>query len=83
MQYKANCPVQIRLCVSGDNVRIMQNMEHSPEYHASETENRLSVSAIQSIEVAVHADVRQTVNLIRRSVSTVEEPLQVTKSQAV
>jgi hypothetical protein len=75
--------MQIRLCVSGDNVRIMQNMEHLPEHHASETENRLSVSAIQSIEVAVHADVRQTVNSIRRSVSTVEEPLQVTKSQAV
>ena len=83
MQYRANCPMQIRLAVSGHTVRVLQNMDHLPEYHATETEHRLSVSMIQSIQVAVHADVRQSVNSIRRNVSTEEEPLQATKSSAV
>jgi hypothetical protein len=38
---------------------------------------------IESIQVAVHADVRQTVNSIRRNVSVEEEPLAVSKEQAV
>ena len=38
---------------------------------------------IQSIEVAVHADVRQSVNSIRRNISTEEEPIQATKTAAV
>ena len=38
---------------------------------------------IHSIQIAVHADVRQSVNSIRRNVSTEEEPLNVTKSSAV
>ena len=83
MQYKANCPVQMKLVVSGHNVRVLQNFEHTTEHHATETEHRLTVSMIQSIQVAVHSDVRQSVNKIRRHISTEEEPCEVSKFQCV
>jgi hypothetical protein len=66
--------MQVRVVVSSNNVRVLQNIEHIVEHHATQTEHRLSVSMIQSIEVAVHADVRQSVNKIRRSISTEEHP---------
>ncbi len=46
--------MQVRVVVSSNNVRVLQNIKHVEEHHATQTEHRLSVSMIQSIEVAVH-----------------------------
>ena len=51
--------MQVKLVVSGNNVRVLQNVEHTTEHHANQIEHRLTVSMIQSIQVAVHADVRR------------------------
>ena len=71
--------MQIKLVVSGNNVRVFQNVEHTTEHHANQTEHRLTVSMIQSIQVAVQSDVRQSVNKIRRNISTEEEPCESSK----
>jgi hypothetical protein len=75
--------MQVRVVVSSNNVRVLQNIEHVEEHHATQTEHRLSVSMIQSIEVAVQANARQSVNKIRRSLSTDQEQFEAAKFQSV
>ena len=71
------------MVVSGNAVSLQRNFEHTLEHHVYETEHRLSVSVIRSIEVAVHSDVRQSVTLIRGNVSTEDDPIQIQQNDRV